>query len=130
MDGPELPVAIDSTSSVPPFEQLRSQIAHLVAVGELPAGTKLPTVRQLGIDLGLAANTVARSYRELEADGVLVTAGRRGTFVHSDTLHEGAPAEITARAQDYAASARRAGLSVTEAVQLVEQAWRGSPVGR
>ena len=130
MTGLELTIVIDSTSPVPPFEQLRSQIARLVAAGELAAGTKLPTVRQLGTDLGLAANTVARSYRELEADGVLVTAGRRGTFVHSDTLHEAAPAEIAARAQDYATAARRSGLSVTEAVQLVEQAWHGSPVDR
>jgi DNA-binding transcriptional regulator YhcF (GntR family) len=130
MDELELRIAIDSTSAVPPFEQLRSQIARLVAAGELPAGTRLPTVRQLGTELGLAANTVARSYRELEADGVLVTAGRRGTFVHSDTLHDAAPAEIASRAQDYATAARRAGLSVTEAVQLVEHAWRGSSADR
>ncbi|HEX8487442.1 MAG TPA: GntR family transcriptional regulator [Propionibacteriaceae bacterium] len=130
MDGLELTIAIDSTSPVPPFEQLRSQIAGLVAAGALPAGTKLPTVRQLGTDLGLAANTVARSYRELEADGVLVTAGRRGTYVHSGTLHDAGPSEIASRAQDYATAARRSGLSVTEAVQLVERAWRGSPGDR
>ena len=74
---------IDATSPVPPFEQLRTQVARRVSDGRLPAGTRLPTVRQLATDLGLAANTVARAYKELEADGVLETEGRRGTFVRS-----------------------------------------------
>ncbi len=121
---PELALAIDTTSSVPPFEQLRTRIAALVAEGQLSRGTKLPTVRQLALDLGLAANTVARSYRELEADGVVVTQGRRGTFVHSDSLNDQTPAELSRQAADFAAAARRAGLSAAEAAQLVEQAWR------
>ena len=55
-----------------------------MAQGDLAPGTRLPTVRQLAADLGLAANTVARAYRELEADGVIATYGRKGTFVRSD----------------------------------------------
>lgn len=119
-----LPVTIDTTSTVPPFEQLRAQIARLVSSHELAPGTRLPTVRQLGQDLGLAANTVARSYRELEADGVLVTAGRRGTFVSSTTLPEAAAAELASLAEGFAATAREAGVSLSEAVQLVERSWR------
>ena len=79
-------LSIDASSPVPPFEQLRAQIASQAASGELPAGTKLATVRALAADLGLAANTVARAYRELEADGVITTHGRKGTFVSSDVL--------------------------------------------
>ncbi len=77
---------IDATSGTAPYEQLRTQIAAGAADGRLPAGTKLPTVRALAEQLGVAANTVARAYRELEADGVVVTQGRRGTFVRSDAL--------------------------------------------
>ena len=44
-------------------------------------GTKLPTVRALAADLGLATNTVARAYRELEALGVIETRGRAGSVV-------------------------------------------------
>ena len=47
----------------------------------LPAGTRLPTVRALAGGLGLAVNTVARVYKELEADGLVATEGRRGTRV-------------------------------------------------
>src|SRR4051812_13124000 len=78
-----LPLTVDLASSTAPFEQVRTQLAALVAQGALAPGTRLPTVRQLAADLGLAANTVARAYRELEADGVLATYGRRGTFVRS-----------------------------------------------
>ncbi len=74
-------VTIDHDSTVPPYEQLRSQLAFQVRAGALRAGDRLPTVRQLARDLGLANNTVARAYRELETDELVVGDGRRGTFV-------------------------------------------------
>ncbi len=115
-------ISIDTASSVPPFEQLRTQIATQVAGGALPAGTKLATVRQMAADLGLAVNTVARAYRELEADGVIATHGRRGTFVSSAVLAGGAT-PATALAEEYVDRARRLGLTCAEATRLVEQAW-------
>ena len=111
---------IDPASGGPPYEQLRTQIASAVAAGRLPAGTKLPTVRQTAADLEVAANTVARAYRELEADGVVETHGRRGTFVSSAALASGELADL---ATSYVERARRAGLTLAEATRLVEQAW-------
>ena len=74
-------ISLNLRSATPPYEQIRTQIASLVAVGALPAGTRLPTVRSLASDLGIAAGTVARAYRELEQAGVIVTGRRRGTVV-------------------------------------------------
>lgn len=65
-------LTIDPASAVPPFEQLRVQFRDLVSTGEFTPGTRLPTVRRLAEDLGLAPNTVARTYRELETDGVKI----------------------------------------------------------
>jgi DNA-binding transcriptional regulator YhcF (GntR family) len=115
-------LVIDAGSAVPPYEQLRSGIAGLVADGGLAAGARLPTVRQLAADLGLAANTVARAYRELEADGVISTHGRRGTFVNS-TLLAMPDSDVSAQAEAFALAARRLGYTVQEATRLVEQAW-------
>jgi DNA-binding transcriptional regulator YhcF (GntR family) len=112
---------VDPASGVAPFEQLRTQIASRVAAGELAPGTKLPTVRGLATELGLAANTVARVYRELEADGVVVTEGRRGTFVASSAAAGSGDARNAAA--EYAATARRLGLSRADAVRLLEQHW-------
>lgn len=122
--GSDARLTIDTSSATSPFEQVRTQIAGVVSTGSLAAGTKLPTVRQLAADLGLAANTVARAYRELEADGVLVTEGRRGTFVASRAVTGSRPVpEVRTSAQAYATAARRAGLTLPEALRLVEQAW-------
>jgi DNA-binding transcriptional regulator YhcF (GntR family) len=112
---------IDTASAEPPFEQVRRQIAARVVSGELPAGTRLPTVRALADEVGLAVNTVARVYRELESDGVIVTSGRRGTFV-SPTAAVSQP-DVRAAAAAYVDTVRRAGLGITEAQQLVQDHW-------
>lgn len=111
---------VDTSSVEPPYEQVRRQIADGVASGTLAAGHKLPTVRQLAADLGLAPNTVARAYRELEADGVLETHGRKGTFVASRRMDDAAAGEA---AEAYAVLARRQGLSLDEAMRLVQDSW-------
>jgi GntR family transcriptional regulator len=59
-----------------------------VASGALAAGTPLPTVRQLAGDLQLNRNTVARAYKQLEDRGVILTAGRKGTFVRDGASSE------------------------------------------
>ena len=117
-----LGIVVEAGSPVPPYEQVRTQVARQVASGELPAGTRLATVRQLATDLGLAANTVARAYRELEADGVIETQGRRGTFVRS-TTPTSSTAEVEELARAYAAAARRLGLTCAEAVRAIERSW-------
>ena len=71
-------IVIDPRSPVPPFEQLRVQLLAQVQSGELAPGARLPTVRRLADDLGIAPNTVARTYRELEASGIIETRGRNG----------------------------------------------------
>jgi GntR family transcriptional regulator len=74
-------IAVDPRSPIPPFEQIRISIRRLVATGELALGTRLPTVRQLASDLGIAPGTVARAFRELESEGIIETRGRHGTRV-------------------------------------------------
>lgn len=75
---------VDARSAVPPFEQVRLQLIELIRAGELRPDDRLPTVRKLASDLGVAPNTVARTYKELERDGIVQTRGRYGTFVSGD----------------------------------------------
>ena len=74
-------VTVDPASPMPPFQQVRDQIADAIETATLAPAVRLPPVRQLACDLGLAVNTVARSYRELELAGLVETRGRHGTFV-------------------------------------------------
>jgi DNA-binding transcriptional regulator YhcF (GntR family) len=115
--------SIDEGSAVPPFEQLRMQIIDRVRLGQLAAGAKLPTVRELASTLHLAPNTVARAYRELEATGSLETRGRNGTFVsaHGDATAR----QAQSAARDYADRIRRLGVPATEALDLVRRALDG-----
>ncbi|WP_375489617.1 GntR family transcriptional regulator [uncultured Jatrophihabitans sp.] len=109
-------IAIDHDGAVPPYEQLRAQLADQIRSGTLPVGTRLPTVRQLANDLGLAVNTVARGYRELEAGGLVQTRGRAGTYVHTA---DAAKAQAEAAARTYARTIRSTGISIDDAVELL-----------
>jgi DNA-binding transcriptional regulator YhcF (GntR family) len=113
-------IRIDPDAAAPPYEQVRVRIAELAAAGELAAGTKLPPVRQLATDLGLAANTVARAYKELEQAGLVETRGRAGTVVTARAART--PAAAQQNAQRYAERARALGLTPQQALDLVRAA--------
>jgi DNA-binding transcriptional regulator YhcF (GntR family) len=113
-------ITLDPSSSTPPFEQVRAQLAARISAGELAAGTRLPPVRQLANDLGLAANTVARAYRDLEAAGLVETHGRGGTIVTA--AGDRAREQLLAAARSYAALARDLGIEIGEALSLVRTA--------
>jgi GntR family transcriptional regulator len=74
-------LVVDPELETPPYQQVAAQIRAAIERGELPPGAPLPTVRQLAGDLGLAPNTVARAYGELQSEGWLVGDRRRGTRV-------------------------------------------------
>ncbi|MEU6215525.1 GntR family transcriptional regulator [Streptomyces sp. NPDC090085] len=123
MSSTNLKVTIDgSAGAAAPYEQLRAQIADRARTGRLPAGFKLPTVRGLAEELGLAANTVAKAYRALEADGVIETRGRNGTFVAA--AGDAAAREAAAAAQAFADRARRLGLTLEDARAAADEALR------
>jgi GntR family transcriptional regulator len=114
---------IDTSSPVPPYEQIRVQLAELVTSGELPEGTRLPTIRQLAGDLGLAPGTVARAYRELESAGIVKSRVRHGTTVcrparpSARQVRDG----IAAAARSYALAIRALGMSRDEAVAALDR---------
>ena len=117
-------IDLDPASTDPPYEQLRTRITQLARTGDLAAHTRLPAVRTLAADLGIAPGTVARAYRELEAAGVVETRGRLGTFVVG-----GEPAADPARelAADYARRVTALGVSPERALDLARAALWAPP---
>lgn len=118
----QLKLSIDPTATEAPYEQLRSQIAARARDGRLPVGYKLPTVRGLAEELRIAANTVAKTYRALEADGVIETRGRHGTYIAA--AGDAADREVAEAAQAYALRAQRLGLDRDAAQSAVAEALR------
>ena len=92
-------LVVETGDPTPPYEQLRRQLADMIIGGSLPAGERLPPLRQLAGDLGLAVGTVARTYRELEAAGLIVSRRGGGTRV-ADRPVNSAPSEALRRAAD------------------------------
>jgi GntR family transcriptional regulator len=111
-------ISVDLGSPTPPYEQIRLQISALIAAGGLTAGTRLPAVRSLAADLGLAAGTVARAYKELEQSGLIETRRRNGTVV------VGLPAygETDSGASGSGTAAAEVGAAVEHLIQVAAQA--------
>jgi DNA-binding transcriptional regulator YhcF (GntR family) len=118
-------IVIDTASPVPPFEQLRTQFAKQIQDHTLAVGTRLPTIRHLAADLGLAVNTVGRAYRELEVAGLIETRRRAGSFVSA--AGEQGREEARRAAADYAAVITRVGIDPGEAIRIVQAALTSGP---
>jgi DNA-binding transcriptional regulator YhcF (GntR family) len=113
-------VRLQPKAGTPVFDQLRTQIIDGIRDGRLAAGARLPTVRDLAARLGLAVNTVARTYRELETAGMVETRGRRGTFVCG--VDPGDVAMVVA-ARAFVETARALGIGPAESMRYIETAF-------
>ncbi|WP_228645090.1 GntR family transcriptional regulator [Microtetraspora sp. AC03309] len=115
-------IEVDVTSPSPPYEQIRSQLAELIRCGVLGVGTRLPPVRQLAADLGLAAGTVARAYKELEQSGYVSGKRGGGTRVLAQPEPRAARADlIRGHARAYLTEVARLGGSIEEAVAALSE---------
>ena len=112
-------IGVDPGSPTPPYEQIRAQLATMIEAGTLAAGTQLPPIRQLAADLGLATNTVARAYRELELEGFVVSRVRHGTTVAARPAlgRSEIRRRIDEAAHAYAALAHQLGVDADEAAE-------------
>ncbi|BCJ46831.1 GntR family transcriptional regulator [Actinoplanes ianthinogenes] len=119
-------IRVDPHSAIPPFEQVRQQIADLIRLGVLAAGDRLPPVRQLAQDLGLANGTVARAYQELETAGFVVTKRAAGTRVAAlpDPSPEARAAAVAQLARDFVLAGRRLGVGEAELTEALAAALR------
>jgi GntR family transcriptional regulator len=102
---------VDASSTVPPYDQIRRQLATMIVTGLLAAGERLPPIRQLAADLSLATGTVARAFRELEQAGLITSRGRHGTFIsdHVPAERPDCERDLLEAASAFAAQAAQAG---------------------
>lgn len=118
-----LELTVDVRAATPPYEQIRSQIATHVHSGVLAEGARLPTMRALAADLGVATGTVARAYAELEAAGLVASRRRTGTVVTGGAAPP-VPAEqrVRALAGDLARTAAADGVDRDAVLAIVRAA--------
>ena len=119
-------INIDKGSSTPLYVQLTEQVRLLIHEGALEAGDAMPTVRGLAVELGINANTVARVYRDLQAEGWLVLQRGVGSFVSDGAdapLSSGDFAQIESYVDQLIDIAQRVGLKRHEMSQMIESRW-------
>ena len=121
---------ISPTDPTPPYEQLRRQLVELIGSGVLADGQRLPPLRQLAADLGLAVGTVARTYSELESAGLVVSRRGGGTRVRAGAQSRSGDELrrlLRTHADAYVHAARLLGADDVTARRAVEQALRSGP---
>ncbi len=74
-------IQIENKSPVPIYSQITDQFKHLIATGKLLPGDRVPTIRELAVQLEINPNTVAKAYLEMQNLGILETKQGTGTFV-------------------------------------------------
>ncbi len=105
----------------PPAEQIREQLRGLISTGLLPANERLPSVRQLASDLGVAAGTVAKVYKSLESERLVVTRIGGGTRVHPDA--SSTPATVLEAATRLARLGAASGMTLSEVMNALGAVW-------
>lgn len=117
----DAPWALDMNAG-PIFLQIAQNVRRALARGDLVAGEKLPSARDLAQRLSVNPNTVVHAYAQLEAVGVIETKRGLGTFVREDAPVGTMQDELLkAAAQRYAGEAHRLGVSNEEARAVVEE---------
>jgi GntR family transcriptional regulator len=120
-------IEIDAQSPVPTYEQILLQIRAAIATKTLAKGDPLPPIRQLAQDLEVNPATVAKAYQILEKDGIIRTAGRKGTFVHANAgpnLKETNDKEAAGQIRDLIAFWRERGMALRELKEIFNRVYQ------
>lgn len=115
--------AIDHSSGLPVWIQIKNRIAYLIGSGAFVPGDRLPTVRALAVDLDISYNTVNRAYMDLEREGYISTRKGRGTFVaerHDLGAHTASDSPIELVIDDMLRVCSNAGLADDDIVAMVQ----------
>ncbi|WP_185995555.1 GntR family transcriptional regulator [Nocardioides campestrisoli] len=126
---PDAALQVDPRDPTPPYEQVRRQLEDLIRAGILRAGDRLPPLRQLAGDLGLAVGTVGRAYAELETQGLVVSRRGAGTRV-ADAVTPGPDAVLRQLTRDFLARAQAIGVGPRTALDAVRTAVEGETFAR
>ena len=112
-------ITLDRTLPISLGVQLRGLIEYGVACGELKRGERLPSVRRMADELGVAAMTVAQVFKELQASGVIRSEPGRGTFVAGDVMLDGPLARLSEKIRVLTAEAAALGIGRSRLAAMI-----------
>ena len=119
-------IVLDYQDRRPLYEQIVEKFRHLILNGALKPGEKMPSVRQLAMDLSINPNTIQRAYAELERNGFIYSVNGRGSFVGSiSRLREQKCRELEEKVAGLAVEAKSLGMDKTAFVRMAEEQFGG-----
>lgn len=119
-------VTIDYKSRIPIYDQIVGGIIRLKVMGVLSDGDKLPSVRSLGLQLGINPNTVQKAYAILESNGVIYSVTGKGSFISGDeTAKSALVAAVKDEFRGAVETAKRKGLTREQLFALVSEVYEG-----
>lgn len=121
MPGKSIQISIDDSSGIPIWLQLKNRIVYLILSGQFKPDERLPTVRELAVDLGVNYNTVMKVYQDIERDGYVVSKRGRGTFVADQNMDPDDVVLNMARslADEFIRQCRELGMPRNDIIELV-----------
>jgi DNA-binding transcriptional regulator YhcF (GntR family) len=122
-------IRIDELSDIPIYLQLRNQIVMGISSGELKAGEKLPTVRDLALEMGINTMTVSKAYQLLKTEGYIMTDRKNGARIRTEIKKEASVSDANkTELRRIVSEARISGVEKQELVNLIDKYWEGGNV--
>lgn len=119
-------IKLDYRSRIPIYRQLEESIMELIVLGIYEKDMQLPSVRALGVELGINPNTIQKAYQELESMGVIYSITGKGSFIQGiDNAQDQLRSKTLAKLADVVREARLAGVGQQEALELVAAVYNG-----
>lgn len=114
---------VDDNSDIPIWIQIRKRLVYLIRSGKLDENERLPSVRELSVQLGVNYNTINKVYQDLECDGFIFTRRGKGSYVAERTAYEALDIddEVEALATDLVGRAFEKGMEADDLVDLVRE---------
>ena len=119
-------IRIDELSDIPIYLQLRNQIVMGISSGELKAGEKLPTVRDLALEMGINTMTVSKAYQLLKTEGYIMTDRKNGARIRTEIKKEASVSDANkTELRRIVSEARISGVEKQELIDLIDTYWEG-----
>ena len=120
--------SIDIKSRDPIYTQLEKNIVRFINLGVYEKDSMLPSVRALATELGINPNTVSKTYKKLEADGVIYTVAGKGVFVKGEASLVNVHKQIADSIKSTLTDAKNAGVEKESMLKIVNEVWEAKEI--
>ena len=115
-------IQISYSDAKPIYEKVKDSLCRMILTGALPPDSRLPSVRELAMELAINPNTIQRAYRELEQEGYIVSVPGKGSFVSRDgTARRQRRQELAGKLQELVRELKTLGATEEELISLVKE---------